>query len=117
MLANAEVHEALVTASQHANAWLLGRYVIMPDHLHLFCAPRDETHSIEHWITFWKRSFRRSLGAAAPRFQAHGFPHRLRQSESYADKWNYVRLNPVRAGLVTHSDDWPFQGELNELRW
>ena len=29
----------------------------------------------------------------------------------------YVRLNPVRAGLVNEADAWPHQGELNELRW
>ena len=37
--------------------------------------------------------------------------------ESYDDKWEYVRNNPVRHGYATKADDWPYQGELNELRW
>ena len=32
-------------------------------------------------------------------------------------KWEYVVRNPVRAGLVNRREDWPFQGELNVLRW
>jgi hypothetical protein len=41
----------------------------------------------------------------------------MRRSESYAEKWDYGRNNPVRAGLVKHADDWPYQGELNILDW
>jgi hypothetical protein len=36
---------------------------------------------------------------------------------SYDEKWEYVRSNPVRHSYVTDPADWPYQGELNELRW
>ncbi len=32
-------------------------------------------------------------------------------------KWEYIRHNPVRAGLVNDPDDWPYQGEMHVLRW
>ena len=38
--------------------------------------------------------------------------HVLRSDESYSQKWNYVRENPVRAGLVKSAADWPYQGEI-----
>jgi hypothetical protein len=41
----------------------------------------------------------------------------MRSSESYAERWEYVRCNPVRAGLVSKPDDWPYQGEIHILRW
>jgi len=41
----------------------------------------------------------------------------LRKGENYDEKWQYVLENPVRAGLVKHSEDWPYQGELNVLEW
>lgn len=41
----------------------------------------------------------------------------LRHHERYEVKWEYVRQNPVRAGLVKQADEWPFQGEANLLRW
>jgi hypothetical protein len=35
--------------------------------------------------------------------------------ESYAEKWNSVRDNPVRAGLVKTAHDWPYAGEIVSL--
>jgi len=37
--------------------------------------------------------------------------HVLRGDESYGGKWEYVRENPVRAGLVATWEKWPFRGE------
>ena len=78
---------------------MIGGYVIMPDHIHFFCSPQDESAVIEPWITFWKREFRRELGVSAPRLQSDSFHHRLRGEESYAEKWEYVRANPVTSRL------------------
>jgi REP element-mobilizing transposase RayT len=115
-LANAIVNDALIGAWKKADRWMIGAYVIRPDHIHFFCSPTDINIVIEPWVTFWKREFRRTLGDAAPRFQTDSFHHRLRDDESYAQKWEYVRANPVRAGLVEQPEDWPYQGVLNELR-
>ena len=48
----------------------------------------------------------------SPVWQRGFFDHLLRSDESYTQKWNYVRDNPVRAGLVTNADDWPYSGEI-----
>ena len=45
------------------------------------------------------------------------FDHLLRSGESYSEKWNYVRMNPVRARLVERPEDWPFAGEIEALWW
>jgi hypothetical protein len=37
--------------------------------------------------------------------------------DSYDSKWDYVRTNPVRHGLVDAVADWPFQGEFRVLDW
>ena len=57
----------------------------------------------------------RELKLAGGIWQEEFFDIVLRSSESYSQKWNYVRENPVRAGLVKKSDDWPFQGEIESL--
>jgi hypothetical protein len=36
-------------------------------------------------------------------------------AQSYSEKWNYIRDNPVRAGLVSAADDWPYAGEIETL--
>ena len=49
-------------------------------------------------------------------WQREFFDHVLRSSESYSEKWNYVRENPVRAGLAASADEWPYLGTIEELR-
>jgi len=50
-------------------------------------------------------------------WQRHFWDTQLRRGESYGEKWQYVLENPVRAGFVKQSQDWPYQGELNTLTW
>lgn len=99
-----------------ATHWSIGRYVLMPDHLHLFCAPAiHPPESLTHWVAYWKRLVAQATGQRL--WQKNFWDTQLRGHESYALKWEYVRNNPVRAGLVTRTEDWPYQGELNLLRW
>jgi putative transposase len=119
MLATAEMHAALRHAWQKANHWLVGRYVIMPDHVHLFCAPGTvDIKPLPQWVRYWKASVTK-LCAIAPGglWQRDFWDTQLRRGESYAEKWNYVVQNPVRAGLVPAPQPWPYQGELHVLRW
>jgi putative transposase len=99
-----------------ATAWLVSDYLLMPDHLHLFCAPQDLRFTIERWIAFWKDRFAKAHPDTGT-FQDSGFHHRLRSDESYAQKWQYVRENPVRQGLVANAAEWPFSGRVHEIRW
>jgi REP-associated tyrosine transposase len=120
ILANAEVDQVLRTAWDAANLWLVGRYVLMPDHLHLFCAPQPTVpRSLKQWVEFWKSNAARHWPRRedAPVWQRHFWDTQLRRGESYDAKWDYIVENPVRAGLVTRSEDWPYQGEMNVLRW
>ncbi len=99
-----------------ATAWLVSDYLLMPDHLHLFCAPRDLNFTIERWMGFWKDRLAKSHSGTGI-FQAGGFHHRLHDGESYSEKWQYVRQNPVRAGLVKTPEEWPYFGRVHEIRW
>ena len=56
-------------------------------------------------------------GIPAPHWQKGFFDHVLRSDESYAQKWEYVRDNPVRAGLVKKWEDWPYWGEVWRLEY
>jgi hypothetical protein len=51
-------------------------------------------------------------GIPSPHWQKDFFDHVLRSDESYSEKWQYMRQNPVRAGLVEKPEDWEFQGEI-----
>jgi REP element-mobilizing transposase RayT len=120
ILAKAAACETLVSAWNAASDWSVGRYVVMPDHLHLFCSPANTLgRPLEQWVRSWKTlaSRRWPRPKQQPICQLDFWDTQLRRREHYDEKWEYVRANPVRAGLVTHPDDWPFQGELNQLPW
>jgi len=121
ILACGAVHEAFRRYGERGaveNRAAVGRYVIMPDHIHLFvCGGR------EFDVGLWVRGLKRAIANAIPKtaagtaastmiWQPGFFDHLLRNSESYDQKWQYVRDNPVRAGLVKQADDWPYQGEI-----
>lgn len=55
------------------------------------------------------------IGREAPFWQKEFFDHLLRSDESYSEKWEYVRQNPVRAGLVDDADTWAFTGHIDYI--
>lgn len=57
----------------------------------------------EHEFTRIKRAWR---------WQDGFHDHKFRTPESEARKWEYVCLNPVRAGLVKRPEEWLFGGEI-----
>jgi putative transposase len=89
----------------------VGRYVIMPDHIHLFVRGTLD-FCLRQWVRMLRRALATRIVAVPPHWQPGFFDHLLRNDESYAQKWEYVRQNPVRAGLVESAEDWPYQGEI-----
>ncbi len=98
----------------------VGRFVIMPDHVHLFVVLPENGIPLARWMKALKRALGAVLqkrGEAPPYWQEGFFDHVLRSGESYSAKWEYVRLNPERAGLCARSEDWPLQGEIVPIRF
>ena len=55
------------------------------------------------------RDFKRITAKIARiHWQRNFFDHRLRHDESEAEKFEYIRRNPVRAGLIRWEDEWPY---------
>lgn len=97
----------------------VGRYVLMPDHIHLFVAAAREGVDLSTWIKSLKNTLSkswRSSAIAAPHWQKGVFDHLLRSTDSYEEKWAYVAANPKRAGLVASTEDWPYQGTICDLK-
>ena len=92
---------------------LVGRYVLMPDHFHAFVCIPPGAVGLSAWVKSLKNHLSkhwRGSGIEPPHWQKGFFDHLLRSDESHAEKWKYVRENPLRAGLCTAAEDWPFGG-------
>jgi REP element-mobilizing transposase RayT len=48
----------------------------------------------------------RALRRSGPVWQEESFDHVLRSEESFAEKLEYIRQNPVRRGLVARPEDY-----------
>ena len=98
----------------------VGRYVLMPDHIHLFAQVTAGSPPVSPWIKSLKNSLSknwRTKGFASPHWQKGFFDHVIRSADSYAEKWDYVAANPVRAGLVPTAEQWPFQGRIHDIQY
>jgi len=92
----------------------------MPDHLHAFVALDDERIRLSGWMRSLKGVVSAKLRTdriVPPYWQKGFFDHVLRSEESAAQKWEYVRENPARAGLVTRWNEWPYLGEIFRLEY
>lgn len=115
--------------AHNRHGWAIGRYVIMPDHVHFFCRAKLAAKPLPTFMqngsngpaSEWPREIAVAvigdpgLKKSGTVWQGEFFDHVLRSSESYSQKWDYVKENPVRVGLVQKSEDWPFQGEIESL--
>jgi REP element-mobilizing transposase RayT len=121
LLANPTAHgimEAEWRTMSARRGWSVGRYVIMPDHVHFFVTPAGaEAEPLSVAIGAWKQwsayALRRVETFAGPLWQREFFDHVLRTGESRGEKWHYMRENPVRAGLVARAEDWPYAGVID----
>jgi len=121
-LANPQIHAVCMEFFAEAlkRNIFVGRYILMPDHVHLFVKLSPPAENLSDWVKSLKNSLSRELrkkGVPPPHWQKGFFDHILRSSESYSEKWLYVVENCVRAGLVNDWTDWPYQGEIHALRF
>lgn len=89
LLANDEASDLIVEAWRLADYWCVGRYMILPDHLHLFCAPNTfPPEPLKSWISFWKNHVTRRWPNRdqVPIWQPEYWDRQLRHGESYAEK-------------------------------
>jgi putative transposase len=87
--------------------WYITLFLLMPDHVHAVLSfPGDK--SMSEIIRDWKRFHRRGNGVV---WQEGYFDHRLRTDKrgtQLSTKLNYIRQNPVAAGLCARAEDWPW---------
>lgn len=104
-------------SAKSRHGWTIGRYVVMPDHTHFFASPTlgakplaDMMNKLKEWSA---KRILPLIGRGPPLWQSRFFDHVIRDSMSFSEKWEYMRDNPVVAGLVGHPDDWPYQGYID----
>jgi putative transposase len=84
--------------------WYLWLFLVMPDHIHLI-ATFDLERGVRPIVRAWKSYQKKAFGIE---WQSDFFEHRLRNDDEFVQKMHYVRMNPVRKGLVPSAEQWPY---------
>ena len=100
------VHNSLDFFQRRGDLWL-HLLVLMPDHLHAIMS-FNRTVGMRKSVREFKKYTARKHGMM---WQRDFFDHRLRRDESYNEKAHYIRMNPVRAGLCSSPEEWPYTWE------
>ena len=98
----------------HGRRFDLHAAVVMPDHVHLLLTPLPDNEGWPHPLPvilkaikgISARSVNQLMGGAGPVWQEESFDHVLRSEESFHEKLEYIRQNPVRKGLVARPEDY-----------
>ena len=88
LLCSAQVHEEFLRFAKlgEERGIAVGRYVIMPDHAHLFVSGSQDL-SLTQWVRLLKRRLSKVISDSGPHWQKGFFDHLIRHGESYAEKW------------------------------
>ncbi len=102
--------QAVLSAAEYYHTigrWHVHLLLLMPDHLHALLS-FQKVESMSQVIRSWKHYLSKHHGIE---WQRDYFDHRLRTDESHEEKADYIRQNPVRAGLVPSPELWPYVWE------
>jgi hypothetical protein len=98
------------------NSWLVWKYLIMPDRIHLLCrSSLVSTVSIKNWIELWKAQIKINWPDNLTAFdgtKADFLNWKIYVRKISNKKWGDFLKLPVEEGLVESHCDWPFHGEI-----
>ncbi|HWH68864.1 MAG TPA: hypothetical protein VNT26_05735 [Candidatus Sulfotelmatobacter sp.] len=107
-LAHPAIAKALletIAFRQQQHLWFAHLFLLMPDHVHGLVSIPPSPRPLDGVVRDWKRWTARHLRIA---WQDDFFEHRLRNDESARAKADYILANPVRRGLASQPEDWPY---------
>ena len=100
----------------HGTRFELHAAVVMPDHVHMLLTPRRDpernTYGLSQILNSIKgassHAVNNALGRSGHIWQSESFDHVVRSDESIRGTAEYICANPVRAGLVSAEDGYPW---------
>jgi REP element-mobilizing transposase RayT len=99
-----EIARIVAGALQHFNGqrYTLGKFVIMPNHVHALVTPLGEwtiEQILHSWKSYTATAINRQLRRTGTVWQSEYFDRLVRNAQALEGFVDYIRQNPVKAGL------------------
>jgi putative transposase len=104
--ANAKLFLETLQHYRREGYYKLHAFVVMPDHVHLILTP--QTITLERAMGLIKGGFSHRLASKLPVWQRGFTDHRIRDAEDLATRRTYLYQNPVRGGIATTAELYPY---------
>jgi REP element-mobilizing transposase RayT len=92
---------------------------LMPDHLHILLSLSESYNkTLQNWVTTFKRHTAKDaneLFCIKPLWQKNFYDHVVRQDESLLKIIEYIVQNPVRKGMVSDWEEYPYSRIMDPL--
>jgi putative transposase len=92
-------------------------FCLMPDHFHALIGPGTSNQSLSDICGGFKsistRRFWRWYDGKL--WHRQFYDHIIRNRGDFDETLTYIRMNPVRRGLVLRAEDWPYTERLDHL--
>jgi len=96
--------------------WKVYAAVILPDHVHALVQPLSHPeggvydlggiiHSVKRFSIYQINRLRATKGSL---WQDERYDRIIRDEAEFLEKWNYIRNNPMKAGLSEYPEDYPW---------
>jgi len=99
----------------HEKKYCLTAWVIMPNHIHFLATPLENTElaEIAHSIkSYTAHEANKILNRAGQFWQHEPFDRYVRNRKHFVNVIEYIKNNPVKAGLCAKAEDWKFSSAL-----
>ena len=112
------VVDSLQYAEQNLKLYELVSWVVMPNHAHVLLYPYTDLNRITKTVKgFSGRKSNQTLGRTGePFWQDESFDHWIRSRKDLEGTSIYIEQNPVKAGLVSSPDEWPWSSANPQYR-
>jgi putative transposase len=98
----------------NGHKWQIFAAVVMPDHVHLLVQPMSHPnggsfdlgeiiHSVKSFSSHQINKIRRRTG---PVWEQERYDRIIRDEPEFLEKWQYIRNNPLKQGLVSKAEDY-----------
>jgi putative transposase len=118
ILKRSDVAEIIINAMHFLDTkkYCLHSFCIMPNHVHVLLTPYSDasesntslseiTHSLKR---FTAREINKLLGKEGALWNKESYDHYIRNEKEFERILEYIKQNPVKAGLVMNWQDWQY---------